>query len=145
MAVTNDYLCAAHGPFEAQSDRCPHCKHNRFVKIQFLKAPAFTSAKTKNSDRVVKQLAMDYRMTDVKNDKDGGSVMDAMRKGNRTPAMAPGQVMQNYRQNPTRESAWLGSAPPTAFGGLGGNALSGVPMGKPRPQYVARDAGEYRK
>jgi hypothetical protein len=145
MAVLREWRCRAHSEFENSTGKCPHCGHNKFVVQEFRTPVKHVSARTKNSDRVVKQLAMDYRMTDVKNDKAGGSVRDAMRKGNRPPPMQPGQVMQNYRERPTRESAWLGAAPPGAFGGIGGNALKQVPMSAPSPRYIARDPGEYRK
>ena len=145
MAVTHDYRCSAHGPYEGTSAKCPHCGHSKFTKLEFNQAPSFKSARTKNSDSTLKQLALDYKMTNIKNDKAGGSVMDAMRKGNRAPAMQPGAVMQSFRENPRRESAWLGSAAPGAFAGVTGNALKQVPMSQPRPQYVARDPGEYRK
>lgn len=143
--VLKEWRCRAHGEFENSTGKCPACGHARMSVQEFRTPFKHVGAKTKNSDRVVKQLAMDYRLSDVKNDKAGGSVMDAMRKGNRMPAMAPGQVMQNYRTNPTRESAWLGAQAPGAFGGIGGNALQGMPISKPAPQYVARDPGEYRK
>jgi hypothetical protein len=146
MAVEKEWRCRAHGEFENATGICSACKSKRWVVQEFRTPFKHIGAKTKNSDKVVRQLAMDYNMSDVKNDKAGGSVMDAMRKGNPMPAMNPSQVMQNYRTNPTKQSAWLGSAPPGAFGGMGGeNALSRVPLGKPAPQYVARDAGEYRK
>ncbi len=84
--VLHDFECAAHGVFEkrVKADELPKCPQGcprSFVKKVFLRAPAHVSNSTKFQDSAVRTLASDFGMTDVKNDKDGGSVMDAMRKG----------------------------------------------------------------
>lgn len=84
--VIHDFECAAHGVFEkrvkgGELPKCPHGCSKSFVKKVFLKAPAHVSNGTKFQDSAVRTLAADFGMSDVRNDKDGGSVMDAMRKG----------------------------------------------------------------
>lgn len=75
-----EYVCAAHGDFEAYSATCPHGCPEKFVKQEIRTAPAYRSPKTGFTDHTLKGLAADFGLSDVKNDKAGGSVMDALRK-----------------------------------------------------------------
>jgi hypothetical protein len=100
----------------------------------FLQAPAHIGAKTKNTDRIFKDVAKQAGLTDMRNDKEGGSVMDHMRK---TP--------------PGGQSRWMDAGKtvnPSMFG-LSGKQdnLSGISsqLGKPAPNLIARDPGGYSK
>ena len=69
MGVRNDYKCPAHGYFEAKEPVCPHgCAD---VQVVFLQPVSVTSDRTKGSDKTLKQLALDFKMSDVKSVKDG--------------------------------------------------------------------------
>ena len=69
MAVTNDYKCPAHGYFESREAVCPHgCTD---VQVVFLQPVATVSDRTKGSDKTLKQLALDFKMSDIKSKKEG--------------------------------------------------------------------------
>jgi len=48
----------------------------------FLKAPGFVSAKIKRNDKRLKQLAADYKMTDIKSTREGESQSNYLAKNN---------------------------------------------------------------
>lgn len=65
--ITREFRCAEHGDFSSKFSICPHgC-----VDVQRIhtSAPAMVSRRTKNIDATFKQMAKDYNMTDLKNDK----------------------------------------------------------------------------
>ncbi len=69
MGVKNDYKCPAHGYFESREPVCPHgCTD---VQVVFLQPVGVTSDRTKGSDKTLKQLALDFKMSDVKSVKEG--------------------------------------------------------------------------
>ena len=69
MSVTHDYKCPAHGFFESKEPVCPHgCTE---VSMVFLQPPGTMSDRTKGSDKTVRQLAMDFNMSDVKSVREG--------------------------------------------------------------------------
>jgi hypothetical protein len=69
MAVLNDYKCPAHGFFESREPKCPHgCTD---VQVVFLQPIGVTSERTKGSDKTLKQLALDFNMSDIKSKKEG--------------------------------------------------------------------------
>ena len=69
MAVLNDYKCPAHGFFESREPKCPHgCTD---VQVVFLQPIGVTSDRTKGSDKTLKQLALDFNMSDIKSKKEG--------------------------------------------------------------------------
>ena len=69
MAVIHDYKCPAHGYFESREPVCPHgCTD---VQVVFLQPVGVTSDRTKGSDKTLKQLALDFKMSDVKSVKEG--------------------------------------------------------------------------
>ena len=69
MSVLHDYKCPAHGFFESRQAVCPHgCTD---VQQVFLQPVGMMSDHTKGSDKTVRQLAMDFNMTDVKSVREG--------------------------------------------------------------------------
>jgi len=73
MAVTREWKCLAHGPFEGPNGVCPHgCT---VVVREFRTAPGGKSEKTKISDRALDRLAARYKLTDMSNRN--GSVGDS--------------------------------------------------------------------
>ena len=69
MSVLNDYKCPAHGYFESREPVCPHgCTD---VQVVFLQPVGTVSNRTKGSDKTLKQLALDFNMSDIKSKKEG--------------------------------------------------------------------------
>ena len=69
MGVLNDYKCPAHGFFEGREPVCPHgCTD---VQVVFLQPVGTVSDRTKGSDKTLKQLALDFNMSDIKSKKEG--------------------------------------------------------------------------
>jgi hypothetical protein len=71
MAVTNDYKCPKHGYFEARKPQCPMKDCYDEVMVVFLQAPALIGAKTRSTDKTVKQLAIEFGMSDIKTTREG--------------------------------------------------------------------------
>jgi hypothetical protein len=69
MSVLNDYKCPVHGFFESHDPTCPAgCKD---VNLVFLKPVSVKSEGTKHNDRTLNQLALDFKMGDIKSAKEG--------------------------------------------------------------------------
>ena len=83
MAVLHDYYCENHGIFEAWEAKCPmkHCKGE--ISKVFLKPVSLKSDKTKATDKNLKQLAIDYDMTDIKSTKEGEHQTGYMKRKNK--------------------------------------------------------------
>jgi hypothetical protein len=78
MAAIREYRCIAHDlEFESskKNPRCPAGCSTKFVRQEFRSPPSIRSGGTRIMDTMSKQLADDYRMTNMRNDKDGSSVM----------------------------------------------------------------------
>jgi hypothetical protein len=71
MGVLKDYLCTEHGIFESREAKCPikFCKGE--LSVVFLQPVGIKSQKTKSTDQNLKQLAIDFDMTDIKSTKAG--------------------------------------------------------------------------
>jgi hypothetical protein len=142
MAVLKEYVCAAHGPFEAfvKSDEmgvCPKGCSKRFVKREFRTAPAIKNVVTGTLDGHQRALAHQFGLGDLKVGKDDGkSVMQNLRekedfspKWHDVPGrMAPGWSQRGEKPAPV--------APQAAFGMQGGNALVGSNTPKQIPTEV---------
>lgn len=145
MAVVHDYECAAHGVFEGTEPKCPCGCPEAFSTIVFLKPVGTRSAGTKFVDAQLRGLANDFKLRDIKNGKDGTSVMDSIRKGEDfTPRSVP---LQHAKPG------WSGrqEKPPDAgaagllFGRPGENALQNYSkelapvvgqLTQPKPKFV---------
>jgi hypothetical protein len=69
MSVLNDYKCPAHGYFESREPVCPHgCTD---VQVVFLQPIGMIGDRTKGSDKTLNQLALDFKMGDIKSVKEG--------------------------------------------------------------------------
>ena len=66
MAVLNDWICAAHGKFTSFDGKCPNGCDAAFV-TRMLAAPAMLSDRTKGIDKNLRDLASDFRMTNMTN------------------------------------------------------------------------------
>ena len=85
MAVLHDYFCARHGIFEATEAKCPRkrCKAET-IKV-FLKSASLKSERTKKTDRTARQLAADFKMTDLKPAREGENQAGYYTRNNATP------------------------------------------------------------
>jgi hypothetical protein len=78
VAVKKEYICFAHGRFEADSPVCPKgCTLN--VERRFFSAPAAKSNRTSNIDRMLRSVAADFGLSDMSNRN--GSVALSQRRG----------------------------------------------------------------
>ena len=83
MAVLHDYFCSEHGIFESWDAKCPMkiCKGE--ISKVFLKPVSMKSDKTKATDKNLKQLAIDYDMTDIKSTREGEHQTGYMKRNNK--------------------------------------------------------------
>lgn len=84
MAVLKDYKCEKHGYFESREAKCPMKNCSEEVYVVFLQAPGLMSDTTKKNDRTVKQLAMDFDMTDIKSTREGENQAGFFTRKNKT-------------------------------------------------------------
>jgi hypothetical protein len=69
MSVLHDYKCPVHGYFESREAICPAgCSD---VNLVFLKPIGVKSDSTKHNDSTLKQLALDFKMGDIKSTREG--------------------------------------------------------------------------
>lgn len=81
MAVILELRCAGHGAFENHEKRCPWGCPDSFVMQEFRTPPSIRHVGTRIVDQQLRGLAKDFGLSDLKNDKDGSSVMQSIRKG----------------------------------------------------------------
>ncbi len=139
MAITREFTCAAHGPFESKrlKPKCPRGCSARFVTQEFRTAPAVHGGIAKHVDRELNHLASDYRLTDIRNGADGESVMTTLRKNPQaqptwgTVAHAKPGFSQRGEASPT--------VSPAAYGASATGALQSVKsmFTGPKPLTVA--------
>lgn len=79
--VIKEWRCAAHGIFEGPEPDCGAGCPVDFIKQEFRTPVSIKSGGTKFVDAQLRGLAQDYGLTNIKNDKDGTSVMESIRKG----------------------------------------------------------------
>ena len=95
MAILKEFSCKAHGSFEAwvQQDETPKCPKGcskRFVTREYLTPPSINGAVVGTLDQMQKDIAKDFNLSNLKvSEKDGASVMDNLRKGEKPQDFAP--------------------------------------------------------
>lgn len=134
MAVLREFRCMAHDlPFESMEEkpRCPSGCSARFVQQEFRTPVGIRSGGTRVHDEMAKQLANDYNMTDMRNDKDGSSVMSntpSTSGGARQVAKPPGAYW-NPNLMPVRQGwAQRGEPAPTFNAAANKVTDGGVPI-----------------
>lgn len=122
MAVLKDYCCPKHGEFEAWEAQCPMKNCEADVYVLFKKAPGLKSDRTKNTDKTVNQLAMDFQMTDIKSTREGDNQAGFFTRNNTTsPAELAKQEAEAQRQPRMGDAA--------IWGGAGGMNMESVIKG----------------
>ena len=132
MGVLRDFKCERHGYFESMSENpsCPMKGCNSDVFVVFLQAPGLISDKTKRNDRNVKQLAMDYDMSDIKSTKEGENQAGFYTRKNKTSKkqrekeLQAAEEKQRQEQRPGNAAIW---------GGAGGMSMKSVLGGQFKP------------
>jgi len=69
--VLHDYKCSEHGYFEGYKPTCPMKQCSGEVMMVFLQPPGLVGEKTKKNDKTLKQLAIDFKMSDIKSTREG--------------------------------------------------------------------------
>jgi len=83
MAILRDYYCTNHGIFEAWEPDCPMKLCKGEISIVHLKPVGTRSPKTSATDNNLKQLAIEYDMTDIKSTKAGEHQTGYMKRKNK--------------------------------------------------------------
>ena len=71
MSVLKDYMCTEHGVFESREAKCPIKFCQGDLSVIFLQPVGIKSENTKKNDKNLKQLALEFDMTDIKSTKAG--------------------------------------------------------------------------
>lgn len=102
MPVMKSYQCKEHGFFDAWDDAaCPECGIE--CKQVFIKPFSIKSGSTKKADATLKQLASDYKMTNIKSAREGESQAGTFRHGG-------GPKVEQPRQPRAGDAAIWGNA-----------------------------------
>jgi len=135
MGVLKDYMCTEHGVFESREAKCPIKFCTGDLSVIFLQPVAIKSEKTKRNDKNLKQLALEFDMTDIKSTRAGEHQDGYLKRKNKLSdkefaqageAMAHNQKMQEEQLVQQRLSG--------AMWGNGGNInLKSVMGGQFRP------------
>lgn len=83
MAILRDYYCTNHGIFEAWEPECPMKLCKGEISVVHLKPVGTRSPKTSATDNNLKQLAIEYDMTDIKSTKAGEHQTGYMKRKNK--------------------------------------------------------------
>ena len=84
MPVLHDYKCPKHGYFESRKPQCPMKDCAEEVAIVYLQPVGLMSDGTKKNDKTIKQLAMDFDMTNVKSTREGENQAGYFTRKNKT-------------------------------------------------------------
>lgn len=131
--ITKDYKCPTHGYFESDVAVCfvDDCEAN--VMRVHLRAPGFKSERTKGIDTKAKQLAMDYKMTNIKTAREGENQAGYYTRNNEKP------VEQPRESRPGDAAIWGGGAGMSMQSLLRGGAIK--PVRDEAVGFNPRDAG----
>jgi len=104
MGVLKEFICMAHGSFEAFEPHCPHGCKGTMIEREFRTAPMYPQRMT-GIDRTLDNLAKDFNMTDMRHNSDGslkasyGQEMNAIGKDGMTSAMWGKGGLDGLKQN----------------------------------------------
>lgn len=130
MAVLKDYCCPKHGEFESREAKCPMKGCETDVYVLFKKAPGLKSDRTKATDKNLKNLALDFDMTDIKSTREGEHQSGYLKRKNKLSdkkfeeATAAMEAQQNQGPRPRDQAIW---------GGNGALNMKSVLSGKLQP------------
>lgn len=111
MAVLHDYYCTKHGIFEAWEAKCPMKNCDGELSKVFLQPVSLKSDRTKNTDKTINQLAIDFDMTDIKSTREGDNQAGFFTRNNKTsPAELAKEEAEAKRQPRAGDAAIWGGA-----------------------------------
>ena len=118
--ILKDFKCPTHGYFESDIASCfvDDCEAN--VMRVHLRAPGFKSERTKGIDTKAKQLAMDYKMTNIKTAREGENQAGYYTRNNEKPVEQPREA------RPGDAAIWGGGAGMSMQSLLRGGAVQSV-------------------
>ena len=133
MGILRDYYCTNHGIFEAWEPKCPmkNCKGE--LSVVHLKPVGTRSPKTSATDNNLKQLAIEYDMTDIKSTKAGEHQTGYMKRKNKltdkqfaeaTDAMQAQNQQKQKETRPGDSVIWGGGSNISMKSVLGGQFKS---------------------
>lgn len=114
MAVLKDYCCPKHGEFESREAKCPMKGCETDVYVLFKKAPGLKSDKTKATDSNLRNLALDFDMTDIKSTREGEHQSGYLKRKNKlsdkkfAEATAAMEAQKQQGQRPGDQVIWGG-------------------------------------
>lgn len=113
MPVLHDYKCPKHGYFESRKPQCPMKDCAEEVAIVYLQPVGLMSDGTKKNDKTIKQLAMDFDMTNVKSTREGENQAGYFTRKNKTSKKqlekeAAAAAEQNRQPRPGDSVIWGG-------------------------------------
>lgn len=113
MPVLHDYKCPKHGYFESRKAQCPMKDCAEEVAIVYLQPVGLMSDGTKKNDKTIKQLAMDFDMTNVKSTREGENQAGYFTRKNKTSKKqlekeAAAAAEQNRQPRPGDSVIWGG-------------------------------------
>ena len=135
MGVLKDYMCSQHGVFEAREPKCPIKFCAGDLSVVFLQPVAIKSAKTKATDDNIKQLAIDFDMTNIKSTKEGQHQEGYLKRKNKLSDKEFDQAGEAMAHNQKMEEEQLvNQRLSCAMWGNGGNiSLGSVMKGQFKP------------
>lgn len=131
MPVLHDYKCPRHGYFESMKAQCPMKDCHEEVFVVYLQPPGLMSDKTKKNDKTIKQLAMDFDMTNVKSAREGENQAGFFTRKNKTSKRqlekeAAAVAEQNRQPRPGDAAIWGGDSRYSMSNVLKGGAVRSV-------------------
>lgn len=157
MAIIKEYRCAAHGPFDSTTGKCPSGCRKSMVVREIRTAPAYRRpGKMAWTDTQMRAIAAENGLTDMRSDgKAGVSVRaDALRRkqlaAEREAKRTGGRVLHPHwvdvpHSAPgfSRRKEQVKTVDGSMFGVVHKNDVPWDQIPKPRPFIVKRDPGGY--
>jgi len=101
--VLKDYMCTEHGVFESREAKCPIKFCQGDLSVIFLQPVGIKSENTKKNDKNLKQLALEFDMTDIKSTKAGEHQTGYLKRKNKLSDKAFEKAGAAMAQNQKRQ------------------------------------------
>lgn len=146
MAVLREFRCTAHDyEFESMEETpaCPYGCSSKFVVLEFRTPFGVGTQRTSTIDRLQRDLASDYGMTDMRNDRDSSVMSQTRRESGGSRRIGSGRTIREYRAEqaptwapnifkPSQGWARSGEVPSFNFNQSGLKGPGGVSPSKPQ-------------
>ena len=101
--MLKDYMCTEHGVFESREAKCPIKFCQGDLSVIFLQPVGIKSENTKKNDKNLKQLALEFDMTDIKSTKAGEHQTGYLKRKNKLSDKAFEKAGAAMAQNQKRQ------------------------------------------